>query len=258
MTGNDEGGGSAAFWGRGALSRFDGQDSDMTLNGEVTTATLGTDYATGRWIAGLSVSHSEGDGGYRKDGRAGELDSSLTGFYPYASYDLTDRLSLWAVAGYGKGELTLSLPDGAEPIHTDIDMTMAASGGAAIWCPERKRRARRWRWRPMRCLRARPRTQQRIWRRRMPRRAGCASGWKAPMRLKGCGARPPTAMRRRTASCCGLPRAGRGVAAVLRDAGSPLASAPAARPRAGLAFPCSGELPQHLAADVGVGPAKAV
>ena len=38
----------------------------------------------GRWIAGLSVSHSEGDGGYRKDGREGELDSSLRGFYPYA------------------------------------------------------------------------------------------------------------------------------------------------------------------------------
>ena len=128
MTGGTEGGGSAAVWGRGALSRFDGWDGDMALDGEVTTATLAADYAAGSWIAGLSLSHSEGDGSYRKDGRAGEFDASLTGFYPYAGYDLTDQLSLWAVVGYGKGELTLSLADGAEPIHTDIDMTMAASG----------------------------------------------------------------------------------------------------------------------------------
>ena len=39
-------------------------------------------------------------------------------------------------------------------------------------------------------------------------RRNAATAPKSPWPLKGCGARPPTAMRRSTASCCGLPRAG--------------------------------------------------
>ena len=53
--------------------------------------------------------------------------SSLTGLYPYAGYDLTERLSLWGVAGYGQGDLTLTLQDGAS-YRADMDLTMAAVG----------------------------------------------------------------------------------------------------------------------------------
>ena len=38
------------------------------------------------------------------------LECSLTGLYPYAGHDPTDRLSVWAVAGDERPELTLSLP----------------------------------------------------------------------------------------------------------------------------------------------------
>ena len=49
----------------------------------MTTATLGADWAAGRWLMGLSVSHSTGSGSYRQDGGEGKLDASLTGLYPY-------------------------------------------------------------------------------------------------------------------------------------------------------------------------------
>ena len=37
--GSAEAGGYAALWGRGAISRFDGREGDLTLDGEVTTWT---------------------------------------------------------------------------------------------------------------------------------------------------------------------------------------------------------------------------
>ena len=126
LTGGADGGGSAAFWGRGARSRFDGRDGDLSLEGEVTTAMLGADYAAERWITGLALSQSVGDGAYRTEGDSGRIESTLTGLYPYAGYDLDERLSVWAVAGYGEGTLTLVRPE--ETRRTAIAMVMAAAG----------------------------------------------------------------------------------------------------------------------------------
>ena len=97
LTADMEGGSSVAVWGRGAYSGFSGQAHDVALDGEVATAMLGTDYAAGGWIAGLSLSFSEGDGTYRLDGREGALNSRMTGLYPYVGYEITDRLSAWGV-----------------------------------------------------------------------------------------------------------------------------------------------------------------
>ena len=49
----------------------------------MTSATLGADYATGRWLGGVMVKHSLGEGSYSGDGGAGEVESALTGLYPY-------------------------------------------------------------------------------------------------------------------------------------------------------------------------------
>ncbi len=122
-------GGFGAVWGRGAHSGFDGNVDGLSLDGRVTTGMLGADYAMGRWVVGLSLSHSKGDGTWRHapSGGEGRITSSLTGLYPYAGYDLTERLSLWGVAGYGQGDLKLTLQDGAS-YRTDMDLTMAAIG----------------------------------------------------------------------------------------------------------------------------------
>ena len=135
VTGETGGGGFAAVWGRGAYSSFSGQDSGVTLDGELTTAMLGADYASGRWIAGVSLSVSEGEGTYGLDGKEGELDSSLTGVYPYVGYDINERLSAWGVAGYGEGNIKLTQPDTTETIRTGIDLAMVAVGARGDLMP---------------------------------------------------------------------------------------------------------------------------
>ena len=135
LTADMEGGSSVAVWGRGAYSGFSGQVHDVALDGEVATAMLGTDYAAGGWIAGLSLSFSEGDGTYGLDGREGALNSRMTGLYPYVGYEITDRLSAWGVAGYGRGGMTLTLLDTTDAIRTDIGLTMGAMGARGELVP---------------------------------------------------------------------------------------------------------------------------
>ena len=140
--GSAEAGGYAALWGRGAISRFDGREGDLTLDGEVTTALMGADWAAERWTAGLAIGHARGTGGYSEGGGctagagdndpgasgcAGEVEATLTGVWPYAGLTLTDRLSAWAAAGYGAGELKLT-PGGESPFTADLTMAMGAAG----------------------------------------------------------------------------------------------------------------------------------
>ncbi len=128
LTGATVTGGSVGLWGRGALSRFTGREGDATVEGDVTTATLGADWASGSVMAGLAVSHSRGEGVWRRDGSEDEdaVESSLTGVHPYFAYEVTDRLSVWGVVGHGRGDMTV--PDGSRTIEAGIDMTMTAAG----------------------------------------------------------------------------------------------------------------------------------
>ena len=124
-------GGFGALWGRTAVSSFDGREGGLTVDGEVASAMLGADFTRGRGTAGLVVAHSLGEGGYRSPNGGGEVETTLTGLYPWGRYAASERLSLWGVAGYGAGTLTLT-PEGQAPIETDMDLTMAALGGRSV------------------------------------------------------------------------------------------------------------------------------
>ena len=128
----EDGGRSAALWGRGESSSFSGRDGPLTVNGEVTSATLGADWRSGTWLLGAMVKHSIGEGSYSGDG-AGEVESALTGIYPYAAVDLSARLRAWAAAGLGEGTLTLTPknPETGEDdpaLETDMSLGLAALG----------------------------------------------------------------------------------------------------------------------------------
>ena len=116
-----------SVWGRGAVSRFEGREADLTVDGEVTTAMLGTDWARGPARAGLILSRSLGDGAYRAPSGAGAIDSTVTGLYPWGRYAPSERLSLWGVAGYGTGDMTVT-PDGGRAMRADIDLAMVGGG----------------------------------------------------------------------------------------------------------------------------------
>ena len=130
------GGGEAAepaftTWGRVSMSGFEAEVDDVTMDGDVTTGLIGFDAEWERVLAGVMVSQTSGDGSYRLDPAkgddAGTVESSLTGVYPYVRVDLNAKVSAWALAGVGSGELTLR-QTGKKAMPTDIAMRMGAVG----------------------------------------------------------------------------------------------------------------------------------
>ena len=146
------GGGLVSLWGRGALTRFDGREGELSLSGEVTGALLGADWTRERSTLGLMLGHARGEGGYRgadspgsgSGASGGEVASTVTGLYPYGRYMLSDRVTVWGAAGYGAGTLTLTPepgpdadPGDGESYGTDMDLMMAAAGlrGVVVEAP---------------------------------------------------------------------------------------------------------------------------
>ena len=138
------GGGLFSFWGRGAVSNFDGREGDLTLDGEVTTWLLGTDWSwgpmAGRWRC--QTVHRRADGvpqQQRRQLRQHRPRSRLRGRdrHPHRGVPLgtprfTDRLEAWGAAGYGQGELEvtpkLSTGQDGTTLTTDLNLWLAAAG----------------------------------------------------------------------------------------------------------------------------------
>ena len=119
-------GGILSFWSRGAQSYFAGREGTLGLSGDVRTMMFGADYAKGPLVAGLSLSHSRGLGEYAGVA-AGQVASAVTGLYPWLGYKATDRVTVWGVAGYGRGGLLLT-PDNGPALESGLSMAMAAAG----------------------------------------------------------------------------------------------------------------------------------
>ena len=121
-----------SMWGRGAVTRFDGREGNLTLDGEVASGMIGADLIRDAWAAGLIVSHSVGEGGYAGHSE-GRVETSLSGLYPWGRLALSERVDAWATAGYGQGGLAVTpkkpeTDEDAATIRTDLDLRMAAAG----------------------------------------------------------------------------------------------------------------------------------
>ena len=131
--GGKDGAPSWGAWGRFATGGFEADADGMRVEGDVTTGLLGADASRGRWLAGVAVSLSRGEGPFRltsameSNRRSGTVESSLTALYPYAKLGLSDRMEAWGMVGLGTGELTVRA-SGGRPIETDLGMTMGAVG----------------------------------------------------------------------------------------------------------------------------------
>ena len=131
------GNGAWGAWGRFSASSFDGQGDGLTLSGDVVTGLLGADIGTERWTAGLALSTATGDGPFKLiDDNAGSANgpcaegtvkSTLTSLHPYAQASLSDTVDVWAIGGYGTGEMTID-QTACQALETDIDMMMGAMG----------------------------------------------------------------------------------------------------------------------------------
>ena len=133
-------------WGRAAVSRFDGNADGLSVDGEVTTVTLGADAAWARWLAGVAVAMSDGEGGFRdhparaghEDRGSGRLESTLASVHPYVRFEVDERLLLWGILGAGAGEVTLA-QDGTATTRrawtTDTALQMVAAGARSVLVP---------------------------------------------------------------------------------------------------------------------------
>ena len=117
--------GEMSLWGRGAYTRFNGRDGQLSIKGNVSTAALGVDYLSPRgWLTGVVLARSRGDGTFAAVDLEGEARSSLTGIYPYVRYGNTRR-SAWGMAGYGIGTALLESEDSLE---SGLDAVMGLAG----------------------------------------------------------------------------------------------------------------------------------
>ena len=102
---------SWAVWGAGELRSYRGNDDTehLSYSGNVKTAWLGMDHQfTDRWMAGAALSFATGQSDYSyqktdgsKDG--GKMETRLTVVYPYGSFQVSEGLRLWGMAGMGWG-----------------------------------------------------------------------------------------------------------------------------------------------------------
>ncbi len=117
------------LWARGAYSRFDGSDGDLMMQGEVRSASVGVDYGCVRCLFGVSLTHSSADGNFGFGTRdSARVESEVTGLYPYFGYQVSDRLWVWGVAGYGTGDMTAVPVTGVEVEQADLKTRLAAVG----------------------------------------------------------------------------------------------------------------------------------
>ncbi len=123
-----------SIWGRASVNRMEDSDEGFAVSGEVATGVFGADWERGRWLAGLALTRSKGEGDIRENSgskRIYQSESTMMTVSPYLRLKLSEGMLVWGLAGTGSGDLTFEekVPNG-EPIvyDTDLGMTLAAAG----------------------------------------------------------------------------------------------------------------------------------
>ncbi len=121
--------GDLTFWGSGDYrSIAGGNPQSVDYDGSVVSANLGIDTKLGDdMLAGLAVSQARGTVDYTASNASGELTTSLTSVNPYVGWQMAGGMNLWAIAGYGSGEVEID--DGSAGAQSsDLTQRMVAAG----------------------------------------------------------------------------------------------------------------------------------
>ena len=131
--GNGGGGpfGNLTLWGSGDYRSISGGNpQSVNYDGRVTSANFGIDTRLGAdMVAGLAVSQARGtvDITASSNASTGELTTSLTSVNPYMGWQMPGGMHLWAVAGFGSGEVELD-DEASGPQARDLTQRMMAAG----------------------------------------------------------------------------------------------------------------------------------
>ena len=131
-------GGVVSAWGRGFRTDFDGTEGDVGVDGSVLTGLAGVDFETGPVLAGVAVSYTLGDGTLTRAAngaspeRSEEVESTLNSVYPYLRIKVRDRVSVWGLGGYGRGEMSFPGAGGGNEIGIRMNMGAVGARGALL------------------------------------------------------------------------------------------------------------------------------
>ena len=122
--------GNLTFWGSGDYRSISG-GSPLSVNydGSVVSANLGIDTRIGAdMLAGVSLTQMSGTVDYTDSyALTGELTTSLTSVSPYLGWQMPGGMNLWAVAGFGSGEVEID-DESADTQTSDLTQRMVAAG----------------------------------------------------------------------------------------------------------------------------------
>ena len=125
--------GGWALWGHADRQSFEGEGID----GDLTSVYVGTDVTVGEnWLLGIAASQSEGDVDYRFAGAGasgtGSLSTDMMTIFPYVRFDVDQCTELWAVLGFGSGDVTSKRSVVFRSSEADLTMSLATFGGSRV------------------------------------------------------------------------------------------------------------------------------
>ncbi len=115
-------GSGVALWGHGVVSRVQGADGALNLEGRVSSGMFGADWIRDKGGLGVLVAHTRSEGEYAMASDEGTHSAYLTGVYPNGCYALSSGITAWGVVGYGRGSMTV------EQVSTPMDLRMIGGG----------------------------------------------------------------------------------------------------------------------------------
>ena len=122
--------GNLAFWGSGDYRSISGgSPQSVDYDGSVVSASLGIDTRIGAdMLAGVSLTQMSGTVDYTDSyALTGELTTSLTSVSPYLGWQMPGGMNLWAMAGFGSGEVEID-DESAGTQTSDLTQRMVAAG----------------------------------------------------------------------------------------------------------------------------------
>ena len=121
--------GNLAFWGSGDYRSISGgSPQSVDYDGSVVSASLGIDTRIGvDMLAGVSLAQTSGTVDYTASNASGELTTSLTSINPYLGWQMPGGMNLWAMAGFGSGEVEID-DESAGTQASDLTQRMVAAG----------------------------------------------------------------------------------------------------------------------------------
>ena len=132
-SGGSGGLGGFSLWGHADRQSFEGEGID----GDLTSVYVGTDVTIGEnWLVGIAASQSEGDVDYRFAGAGasgtGSLSTDMMTIFPYVRLDVDQCTELWAVLGFGSGDVTSKRSAVFRSSEADLSMSLASFGGSRV------------------------------------------------------------------------------------------------------------------------------